>query len=299
MSDFESTATAAVTKLQEIDELVSASTSQFEVAEQRLDELDTEITETSIAIMGSIDQVLQGISSAKSKQVATVDSLKQQVKATLEAASKAQEGGEKEVSEIQEKIAELKGTADEVQEGIKNQLQTMMSAVSDLKAGMDSVRDTIPEVTNATTIKVKVARDEAEQFNNALKQKAENVLEFVEQELQEGVAKQVNHMTERLDEMKSEFETRLENVKDEFTTASQETMDQAKSEQETQLEAIKAAVEQMSEHLKATLGTIKSTSDSMMTVKDTMNTCVKSTNVGMQAAVETLTNIKEIFEKIV
>ena len=124
MSDFESTASAVVTKLQEIDEIVTKSTAQYEQAENHINEIDNEISETSISIMTFVDKAIQGISSAKDKQTSMVDSLKERINSIKDAVSKAQQEGETEIDETQEKINELKTVAGQVQETLKNQVSS-------------------------------------------------------------------------------------------------------------------------------------------------------------------------------
>ena len=242
MTDFESTASAAVTKLQEIDEIVTKSTAQYEQAENHIKEIDNEINETSISIMAFVDKAIEGINSAKDKQASTVESLKERINSIKDAVSKAQQVGETEIDEIQGKIDELTTLAGQVQETLKNQLESMVSALAELKSGFDTAQDSETEIMNSVTRKVEEVNEDAEELINDIKEKADGVMQYVEQELQNGIQEQVENMQEQVDEMKTQFETRLDAVSSEVSTSAQDTMDQVSTEVDTRIDEAKSAI---------------------------------------------------------
>jgi ABC-type transporter Mla subunit MlaD len=297
--DFESTATAAVTKLQEIDEIVTASTKKFDDFERHVEEKNSEIMTCSEDIMSTIDQLLQRLGQAKTARTAFGEQFEQKVEAVSTSLEAKKPNVEKQLQDSGALIEKLSTAVNEHEKTCGEQLQTAMTAMTGVKGDFEKVKSGLTESFDTIHAQAESMHTSSESVRQSTEDAGDRVVRFMEEDIPSKVDDEMEKVKQKVNSVKEEVETNLQEASSKVEDSVNDSVDKLKQDQDDQLESLKSAMEQMAEQLKNALSGITSAGEAMATSKDVMNTAMKSTNVGVESVIGTLKEIREIFEKIV
>lgn len=183
MADFETTANAAVTKLQEIDEMVTASQQKFMDAQEHLTQVDSEFHQISDELFETLDSFVSHVEQLRTQHTSEFQQLIEKIHSAKDNAISAKEKATTDFESIQESTAGLIENASQARQQMQQHVESMKTAVDSLGTVFDDSRQSITTAVLELDGEIGSAGTSLEEISNDVSEHADAFGKFVGTEL--------------------------------------------------------------------------------------------------------------------
>ncbi len=298
MSDFETTASDAVTKLQAIDDLVNEMNPQFEAARENWRATEQEIETVSQSLIETLAAIDSQIVSALEYHQEMSDQISERLNQIEQAATDGQNRVEEEVGTLKESVTHLSEFGQELRSLLETQLTSVREQVASVTSLFDATKSQATSMMDNLQSQADSLSSDLQESSQEIVQAGEDVRQAIAEEVVTAVQEGVESVQSAMDQFKTDAETQLDESRQAIEQSAAEAVQQARTQLDDAMQGMVNRIQDCFETMKATATGTQTASETMITAKDVMNSAMKSTNVGLESVVETLRGIKEIFEKI-
>lgn len=298
MANFEATATAAVTKLQETDGKLDETEARFTGAGEHLQQTSEEFQSVASTILTSLDALTARIRAARSEQSGKREQLAQQLVEIKQESAAAQQRNSSEVSELKQGATQLHERIETAQQQIGDQAESAVGSLQQSTEAAAAAKTKLQTALEQLQAKLARADTDLQQQATAVDEKQAALVSRLTSEVTPKLTEQGITARENLDELQSQLGVSLTEVHVELEQSSTTLVEQVSTEQANTLDALTTHVSGFAENVNTVSQQTAAQGESMIVMKDTMNTAMDSTAIGMRALLGILQDMREIMERV-
>ena len=141
MADFESTANAAVSTLEEISTLAKTSTTEFTQASSKLSEMADDYRQQNSELDAGLNALESQISKAETQQATRISAIKQELSQVQQRATEMRDKLKKEFAERESQAGELDKQTEKLRELAKKLTESAVNEAGESKEKLDAAND--------------------------------------------------------------------------------------------------------------------------------------------------------------
>ena len=297
MSDFVTTANAAIAKLQEIEQVVGQSKAYISSGEVQLaisrGDAQAHVTEV-LELIGGLQQ---RVDEARAERQTQINLLSEQVDSISgEAAEWHQimEGSFEELNEQVQLVIEIIKEGEDLVEELGDQV---VEKLDDVKQQLETSDSRLGQAFDKLEQVIEESKASLTEALEGIREKDEDCEEHLTEICETRLRKQGEQATEQLERLRQEASQAFSSVQEKVHDAAEKIVSDAKSQIEDLLEKLGDATTEVCNALE----TLGNTSSQVASGIDVVNDCSNLMNqsaVGLELAIAVLHNLREILRKI-
>lgn len=299
MADFQTVASATLDKLHEIENTVRDAKTYYQTLKDVVHQASSRFSSEYERILNEIN-VLQN-------RVETRHENLQNMKTFFNARFDGIEDGlktadqkmESEFQDVLKRQFELILKLRDLRAQTDAKATDSVTAVNNMVQSLSATQDETDDVHDALVSEWETGTAQQQELGTSLQEQSESFVSMVETDTTESIRSASESISNQVSEKQSEFESYFSSLGDRFNETLDSTISSLDGNYRQQMENSLSGIQSFGASITAAIEQLQAVTETTMVTKEVMTTAVQSTNVGLESAIGALTEIKEIFEKIV
>jgi uncharacterized phage infection (PIP) family protein YhgE len=299
MADFETVASATIEKLTDLEQTCVAAGEDFDSVRSRIRQLHESLTSRCQATIGLASQLEDLLREQRGAQEQVKENLLGRFDAIESSLTMHSGSLERELAEVVQQQQAVQEKINAAREAVETNHEAAVEAIESTDHAVDTCRDEAEEGFDDLATQWDEGVKEVDETETSLSERADELNSYLQDDLSERIQNSVEEVSSQLDERGTAVEGHFNELGGRFDETLQSTVSTLDSDLQNLVSSMTTKFEGFGQTAEQLLERLHSGTDLLVIAKDGMNEAVRTSCVGLESAVETLDEIKQIFEKIV